>query len=128
MPTEVLTGQRERRDRGAITQKISFEDVGKKYDFMRLAEGFTITNVNLSVHTAFDNADNKVSVGIEGEEEKFISKTEINAPKAVNMEAPYFTAPKNTSILLNIEGTKGAEGEAEITVDYLKLASVKQDY
>lgn len=127
MGLTVLKQNREIRDSGAICQKISGKDVGKTYDFMRIAEGFRVKNVNISVDETFANADNTIEVGIEGDTKRFIPATALNAKKSVNMEATQFTAKKITSLVMDIKGSASTKGEAVVTVEYLKLPSVRQD-
>lgn len=127
MDIKVLKQNREIRDQGAITQKVTFKDVGKSYDFMRIAEGFRIKHVNISVDEAFAKADNTIEVGIEGDTARFIPATAINGIKSINMDTNQFTAKSVTSIVLDVKGTASATGEAYVTVEYFKLPSVRQE-
>lgn len=120
--------KREIRDTGTITFVVKGEDVGKTYDFMGIGEGFRVIDVNVTVDTAFANADNKVSVGIEGDLERFIPQTTINAVKGIGFNNRQLTASKSMAIVADIVGTASATGEATVTVQYVKLPTSRQDY
>ncbi len=127
MAITVLKQNREIRDHGAVSKTITFKDVGKTYDFMRIAEGFRVKNVNISVDEAFSNADNVITVGIEGDTDRFIPETALNEVKSVNMSSNQFSAKNLTSIIMDIKGAKSTKGVAVVTVEYFKLPSVRQD-
>ena len=128
MAVEVKRTNREIRGTGAVTFEVTGADVGKTYDFMGVAEGFRVTNVNVTVEEAFANADNTISVGVEDSVEKFAPATAVNAVKAFNGVDAQYTAPQNTPIVVDILGTASATGKAVITVEYLKLPNARQEY
>jgi|SRR3990167_1897406 hypothetical protein len=128
MMITVKRKKREIRDNGTITFAVSGADVGKTYDFMGIGEGFRVVGVNVTVDTAFANADNKVSVGIEGELERFIPQTTIDAVKGIAYNNRQLTASKSMAIVVDVVGTASATGEATVTVEYVKLPVSRQDY
>ena len=119
---------REIRTQGAISFDVTGADVGKTYDFMGIATGFRILDINVTVDTAFANGDNTISVGIEDDFVKFIPATAVNAIKGVSFNNKQFTAPKNTSIVVDVKGTASATGKATVTVLYAKLPDSRQEY
>lgn len=124
----VKRGSRERREVGVITFPFTSADVGKTYDFMGILAGFHVLDVNVTIDTAFANADNKVSVGIEGDLTRFMDQTIVNAVKGIPFNNRQLTASKTMSILLDVVGTASATGAGTVTVKYAKLATSKQDY
>jgi len=74
---------REIRDSGTISFVVTGADVGKTYDFMGIVDGFRVVDVNVTVDEAFANANNTISVGIEGDVVRFIPATTVNAIKGV---------------------------------------------
>lgn len=128
MAITVKRKNREIRDGGTITFKVVGADVGKTYDFMGIAEGFRVTNVNVTVDTAFANADNKVSVGIEGDLVRFIPQTVVNAVSGIAFNNRQLTATQAMAIVIDVVGTASATGSATVTVDYKKLPVSKQEY
>jgi len=128
MAITVKRGTRERREVGVITFPFSGADVGKTLDFMGVLTGFRVLDVNVTIDTAFANADNKVSVGIEGSLERFIAQTTVDSVKGIAFNNRQFTASKTMSIVLDVVGSASATGEGTVTVTYAKLATSKQDY
>lgn len=128
MAITVKRKNREIRDGGTITFKVSGDDVGKTYDFMGIAEGFRVVDVNVTVDTAFVNADNKVSVGIEGDLVRFIPQTVVNAVSGIAFNNRQLTATKAMAIVIDVVGTTSATGDATVTVEYVKLPVSKQEY
>lgn len=120
--------KREIRDTGSISFTVTGADVGKTYDFMGIGEGFRVVGVNVTVDTAFANADNKVSVGIEGDLERFIPQTTVNAVKGIGFNNRQLTASKSMAIVIDVLGTASAIGEATVTVEYVKLPASRQEY
>lgn len=119
---------REIRDRGTVSFVVTGADVGKTYDFMGIAEGFRVTNVNVTVDTAFANADNKVSVGIEGDLVRFVPQTTVNAIKGIGFNDRQLTATQSMAIVVDVVGAASATGNATVTVEYAKLPISKQEY
>ena len=128
MAIEVKRKNREIRDSGTITAVFKGADVGKSIDFMGIPEGFRITDVNVTVDTVFVNADNKISIGIEGDYERFVPQTLVNAVSGIDFNNRQFTAAISTAIVADIVGTASATGEATVTVSYAKLPVSKQEY
>lgn len=128
MAVEVKRANREIRGTGAITFDVSGADVGKTYDFGAVAEGFRITNVNVTVDEAFANADNKISVGLESDLVKFVPQTLVNAVGGIAGGNAHYKAPATTPLIIDIVGSASATGKATVTVEYLKLANVRQEY
>jgi len=124
----VKRANREIRDSGAISFEVEAGDVGKTIDFMGIAEGFRIIDVNVTVDVAFANTDNKISVGIEGTLTKFIPQTVVNVAKGISDGGVQYTALATTPIVVDIVGTASATGRATVTVQYIKLASARQEY
>jgi len=128
MAITVKRKSREIRDQGVVSFKVSGTDVGKTYDFMGIAENFRIIDVNVTVDTAFSNADNKVSVGIEGDLVRFIPQTVVNAVSGIAFNNRQLTATKAMAIVIDVVGTASATGSATVTVTYAKLPVSKQEY
>ncbi len=128
MAITVKRKNREIRDGGTISFVVTGADVGKTYDFMGIAEGFRILNVNVTVDTAFVNADNKISVGIEGDLVRFVPQTIVNAVKGIGFNDRQYTATKSMAIVVDVVGTASATGNATVTVEYAKLPVSKQEY
>lgn len=128
MAITVKRGNRERREVGVITFPFSGADVGKTYDFMGILAGFHVLSANVTINTAFANADNKVSVGIEGDLTRFMDQTTVNTVKGIPFNNRQLTASKTMSIVLDIVGTASATGAGIVTVMYVKTATSKQDY
>jgi len=128
MAITVKRKNREIRDQGIVTFEVVGADVGKTYDFMGIAEGFRVVNVNVSVDTAFANADNKVSVGIEGDLVRFIPQTTVDSVKGIAFNNRQLSATKAMAIVIDVVGTASATGSATVTVTYAKLPVSKQEY
>ena len=128
MAITVNRRNREIRTQGVVSFDVIGADVGKTYDFMGIAEGFRILDVNITVDEAFANADNTIEVGIEGDTDKFIAATAVNAIKGVAYNNKQYTAPQVMSIVADVKGTASAAGKATITVTYAKLADSRQEY
>lgn len=120
--------KREIRDSGAVTFVVTGNDVGKTYDFMGIAEGFRVVDVNVTVDEAFANADNKISIGIEGDLVRFVPQTAVNALSGIGFNNRQLTAAQSMAIVADIVGTASATGKATITVSYAKLPVAKQEY
>lgn len=128
MAITVKRKNREIREHGTISTEITGADVGKTLDFMGIPAGFRIVDVNVTVDEAFSNADNKVSVGIEGALTRFTPQNLLNAVAGFGFNNRQFTANTTTSIVANIVGTASAAGKATVTVMYAKLPVSKQEY
>lgn len=128
MAITVKRKDREIRDQGIKSFAVTGADVGKTYDFMGLYEGFRLLSVNVTVEEAFANADNKISVGIEGDLVRFVPQTDVNTVTGFGGNNRQFTAPRPMAIVADIVGTASATGKATITVTYAKLPVSKQDY
>ncbi len=128
MAITVKRNNRERRTQGVITFDIASSDVGKTYDFMGVAKGFRVVDVNVTVDEAFANADNTIEVGIEGDTDKFIAPTAMNAIKGIGFNDKQWSVPKTMAIVCDIKGTASATGKATVTVVYAKQADARQEY
>lgn len=128
MAITVKRKEREIRTQGVISFDVRGSDVGKTYDFMGIATGFRILDVNVSVEEAFSNANNTIEVGIEDDTDRFIAATAVNAIKGVGFNNRQLTAAKTTSIIADIKGTASSAGKATITVVYSKLSDCRQEY
>jgi len=117
------------RDTGTVTYEITGSaNVGKTIDFMGIAEGFRVVDVNVTVDEAFANDDNKVSVGIEGDFERFIPLTTIDAAKGIAFNNRQLSASQSMAIVVDVAGTASAVGKATVTVSYVKHQVSRQDY
>ena len=128
MAIVVKRKNREIRDSGTIAFEVTGADVGKTYDFMGIAEGFRIVDVNVTVNTAFVNANNTISVGIEGDLVRFVPVTVVNAVKGIAFNNRQLTATQSMSVVVDVLGTASATGSAIVTVSYIKLPVSKQEY
>lgn len=128
MAITVKRKKREIRDQGVVTFEVTGADVGKTYDFMGIAEGFRVLDVNVTVDEAFANADNKMSVGIEGDLVRLCAQTAVNAVTGFRGNNRQLTATKPTAIVVDVVGTASATGKATVTVVYSKLPVSKQEY
>jgi len=128
MAITVKRKNREIRDHGVVSFDVSGADVGKSYDFMGIAEGFRVLNVNLTVDEAFAAAGNTISVGIEGDLVRFIPATAANAVKGVAFNGRQLTASQAMAIVVDVAGTASATGKATVTVEYAKLPVSRQEY
>lgn len=128
MAITVKRKNREIRDTGTVTAVFTGANVGESIDFMGIPEGFRIVDVNITVDTAFANADNKISVGVEGDLVRFVAQTTVNAVKGIAFNNRQFTANDTTAIVADVVGTASATGSATVTVSYAKLPVSKQEY
>lgn len=128
MAITVRRGKREIRDKGTIVYGFTGADVGKTIDFMGIGEGFRVVNVNVTVDEAFANADNKVSVGIEGDLVRFVAQTAVNGIMGFGFNDRQLTALKPMAIVLDVVGSTSTVGAGSVTVTYEKLPVSKQDY
>ncbi len=128
MAITVKRKNREIRDHGSISFEVVGADVGKTYDFMGIAEGFRILDVNVTVEEAFANADNKISVGIEGDLVRFVPQTVVNAVSGIAFNNRQLSATKSMAIVVDVVGTASATGKAIVTVNYAKLPVSRQEY
>lgn len=128
MAIKVERRNREIRDSGRVTKVFTGSDVGSSIDFMGIPEGYRITSVNVTIDEAFANADNKVSVGIEGDYVRFMPQTTINAVKGIDWNHRQMTAAADMAVIVDIVGTASAAGSGTVTVEYAKLPSHRQDY
>lgn len=128
MAITVNRKEREIRSQGIITFDVTGDDVGKTYDFMGIAPGFRVIDANVTVHEAFDNADNTIEVGLEEDTTRFIPATAVNALKGVGFSDKQFTAQQSMSLIADIKGTASTAGKATITVVYAKLPEARQEY
>lgn len=119
---------REIVDQGIVTHVVTNDDIGKTLDIAGLISPFRVLNVNVTVEEAFTNANNTIKVGIEGDDDKFISSTAINAIKGIGFSNVQFTAVKPTAILATIAGSASASGKAVVTITYAKTASSRVEY
>jgi hypothetical protein len=128
MAITVNRKKRERRTQGVITFDVTGADVGKTYDFMGIAAGFRVVDVNVTVDEAFANANNTIEVGIEDDTDRFVPATAVDAIKGIAFNNKQLTASKTMSIIADIKGTASATGKATITVVYAKLPDSRQEY
>lgn len=128
MAITVKRKNREIRDTGTISAVVTGADVGKTLDFMGIPEGFRIVDVNLTVDEAFANADNDISVGIEGDLTRFIAATGVDTLVGAGFNNRQFTAVAPTAIVADVVGSASATGSVTITVSYVKLPVSKQEY
>ena len=128
MAITVKRKNREIRDTGTISAVVTGADVGKSLDFMGIPEGFRIVDANITVDEAFANADNKISIGIEGDLVRFIGQTVVNTLAGAGFNNRQFTAVNTTSIIADVVGSASATGKATVTVSYVKLPVSKQEY
>ena len=128
MAITVNRKNREIRDSGKVSFVVKGADVGKTLDFMGVAEGFRVVNVNVTVDEAFANANNTISVGIEGDLVRFVPATVVNAIKGIGFNNRQLTATQSMAIVVDVIGTASATGNATVTVEYAKLPISKQEY
>lgn len=128
MAISVRREKREIRDQGVIRTVLTGADVGSSIDFMGIATGFRIIDVNITVEEAFDNADNTISVGIEGDMTRFIGASAANTVAGYGFNNRQHTATATMAIVANVVGTASAGGKAVVTVMYAKLPASKQEY
>lgn len=128
MAITVNRKNREIRTQGVISFEVTGADVGKTYDFMGIATGFRILDVNVTVEEAFANGNNTIEVGIEDATTKFIPATTVNAIKGIGFTNVQYKAAKATPIIVDIKGSASASGKATVTVVYAKLSDCRQEY
>ena len=119
---------KEIRTQGVISYDITGADVGKTYDFMGVADGFRILDVNVTVDEKFANTNNTIGVGIEDDFTRFIADTSMDSVKGIGFNNRQFKASAPTSLVMDIKGSASATGKATITVVYAKLPDVRQNY
>ncbi len=107
---------------------VSGADVGSTIDFAGIIGGFTIVDANVTVTEAFANADNTISIGLEGALAKFVPATAANAIKGIGFTNVQYKADKPTSIYANITGAASTVGKAIVSITYAKNASSRTDY
>ena len=128
MAITVKRKNREIRDSGTISALVTGADVGKSLDFMGIPEGFRIVNANITVDEAFANANNTISLGIEGDLTRFIAPSAVDAIGGFTFNNRQFSAVNTTSIIADVVGDASATGKATVTVTYVKLPVSKQEY
>lgn len=133
MAITVKRKEREIRDSGFISFDVVAGDVGKTYDFMGIPEGFRVIGANVTVDEAFNGTDgtnnnNNISVGIEGDVERFVPATIVDDVKGIAFNNRQLTANHTMSVLVNITGGVATTGKATVTVMYAKLPVSKQEY
>ena len=119
---------REAVDFGRAEITVTGADVGSTIDFAGIIGGFRIVDANVTVEEAFTNANNTISIGVEGALTKFVAATAVNAIKGVGFTNVQYKANKPTSIYANITGAASATGKAVISITYAKNASSRTDY
>ena len=128
MAVEKRRKDRETVDFARADITVTGADVGKTIDFTGILGGFTIVDANVTVTEAFANANNTISVGLEGALAKFIPATAANAVKGIGFTDVQYKADKPTSIYVDIAGTASTTGEAIVSITYAKNASSRTDY
>lgn len=128
MPVIVKRKDRETVDFGRAEITVTGADVGKTIDFAGILAGFIIVGANVTIEQAFSNADNNISVGLDGALTKFIPATAVNAIKGIGFTNVQYRADKATSIYVNITGTASTNGKAIVSITYAKAASSRTDY
>ena len=119
---------RETVDFGRDEITVTGADVGSTIDFAGIIGGFRIVDANVTVEQAFANANNTISIGLEGALTKFVAATAVDAIKGVGFTNVQYKADKPTSIYANIAGTASATGKAIVSITYAKAASSRTDY
>lgn len=128
MAIVVKRTDREIVDFGRAEITVTGADVGSTIDFAGIIGGFRIVDANVTVEQAFANADNTISIGLEGALTKFVTATAVNAIKGIGFTNVQYKADKPTSIYANITGAASAIGKAVISITYAKNASSRTDY
>lgn len=128
MAIVVKRTDREIVDFGRAEITVTGADVGSTIDFAGIIGGFRIVDANVTVEQAFANADNTISIGLEGALTKFATATAVNAIKGIGFTNVQYKADKPTSIYANITGTASATGKAVVSITYAKNASSRTDY
>lgn len=119
---------REAVDFGRAEITVTGADVGSTIDFAGIIGGFRIVDANVTVEEAFTNANNTISIGVEGALTKFVAATAVNAIKGVGFTNVQYKANKPTSIYVDIAGTASTTGKAIVSITYAKAASSRTDY
>lgn len=119
---------REIVDFGRAEITVTGADVGSTIDFAGIIGGFRIVDANVTVEEAFANANNTISIGLEGALTKFVAATAVNAIKGVGFTNIQYKADKPTSIYADIAGTASVTGKAIVSITYAKNASSRTDY
>lgn len=128
MAITVKRKNREIREQGIVVFDITGADVGKTYDFAGIPDGFRVLDVNVTVDEAFANADNKISIGIEGDYTRFMAQQQADGVAGFRGNGRQMTATQPMAIVADIVGTASASGKATVTVQYAKLPVSKQEY
>lgn len=128
MAVEKRRKDRETVDFAMADITVTGADVGKTIDFAGILGGFKIVDANVTVTKAFANANNTISVGLEGALAKFIPATAANVVKGIGFTDVQYKADKPTSIYVDIAGTASTTGEAIVSITYAKNASSRTDY
>ena len=128
MSVVIKRNDRETVDFGRAEITVTGADVGSTIDFAGIIGGFRIVDANVTVEQAFANADNTISIGLEGALTKFVTATAVNAIKGIGFTNVQYKADKPTSIYANITGAASATGKAVISITYAKNASSRTDY
>lgn len=128
MAIEVRRKNREAVDFARADITITGLDVGKTIDFAGIIGGFTIVDANVTVTQAFANADNTISVGLEGALAKFVPASTVNTVKGVGFTNQEYKADKSTSIYVDVKGSASATGKAIVSITYAKNASSRTEY
>ena len=119
---------REAVDFGRAEITVTGADVGSTIDFAGIIGGFRIVDANVTVEEAFTNANNTISIGVEGALTKFVAATAVDAIKGVGFTNVQYKADKPTSIYADIAGTASTTGKAIVSITYAKAASSRTDY
>ena len=119
---------REAVDFGRAEITVTGADVGSTIDFAGILGGFRVVDANVTVEEAFANANNTISIGLEGALTKFVAATAVDTIKGVGFTNVQYKADKPTSIYANIAGTASATGKAIVSITYAKAASSRTDY
>ena len=128
MATVIRRNDRETVDFGRAEITVTGVDVGSTIDFAGILGGFRVVDANVTVEEAFANANNTISIGLEGALTKFVAATAVDAIKGVGFTNVQYKADKPTSIYANIAGAASATGKAIVSITYAKAASSRTDY
>lgn len=128
MANVIRRNDRECVDFGRAEITLTGADVGNTIDFAGILQGFTIVDANVTVVQAFANANNSISVGVEGALNKFVADTLVNSIKGIGFTNMQFKADKPTSILVALTGTASSTGKAIVSITYSKNATSRTDY
>lgn len=128
MAIESKKRTRECTDFGRIDIPITGSDVGSQVEFAGILAGFTIIGANVTVTEAFANADNTISVGIDGDLTRFVAATAVNSLVGAAFTNKQYKADKTTAVYANVAGTASATGKATVSIMYAKHAVSRIDY